>query len=154
MARLPKPPHLRQRRNRVASMRTFAPEVRAEGTAVVPILPPLGPGRRWHIRASSWWRSVWESPMAGEYLEADKGGLYILARLQHDFWSVADINLRLQLAAEIRQQGARFGLSPVDRRRLQWEIERADQAGERTKERNQPRPDPTKDPRATLKVEK
>jgi hypothetical protein len=27
-----------------------------------------------------------------------------------------------QLAAEIRQQGLRFGLTPIDRWRLQWEV--------------------------------
>ncbi len=33
-----------------------------------------------------------------------------------------------EAAQEIRLQAQRYGLSPMDRRRLQWEIERADEA--------------------------
>ena len=72
-----------------------------------------------------WWRDIWTSPMAAEYLEADKHGLYLLAELYHRRWNATkNSELRL-LAAEIRQQEIRFGLTPIDRRRLQWEVEKA-----------------------------
>ena len=32
------------------------------------------------------------------------------------------------LAAELRLQAARFGLSPIDRRRLDWEVAKSDDA--------------------------
>jgi hypothetical protein len=45
-----------------------------------------------------------------------------------DFWSTSDAKDRREAAQEIRLQAQRYGLSPMDRRRLQWEIERADEA--------------------------
>lgn len=90
--------------------------------------------------------------MAAEFLDSDvKGGLYLLAELYQQLWAgeAADVG---RLAAEIRQQEVRFGLSPIDRRRLQWEIEKAEQADERTRSRRQRRQLEGKDPREILKV--
>jgi len=39
--------------------------------------------------------------------------------------------MRKDIGAEIRLQGVRFGLSPIDRRRLQWEIEHTEEAQHR-----------------------
>ena len=101
-----------------------------------------------------WWDSVWHSPMAAEYLEADKDGLYMLARLHQDFWTAKTRKERQQAASEIRQQGVRFGLSPIDRRRLQWEVEKGEQASQRTETRRRTRSAPAAatDPRDVLKV--
>lgn len=102
----------------------------------------------------AWWQAVWRSPMASEYLEADmKGGLYLLAELHQQRWTAKDPSDLVKVATEIRQQEVRFGLSPIDRRRLQWEVEKAEQATERTESRRQRRsPDPVADPRSVLKV--
>lgn len=135
---LPKDPRLRQRRNG-GGARRFAADTPA-GT--VPLLPALGRGKCWHRLALQWWRSVWESPLASEYIATDRDGLYILARLVHGFWTAKETDEKLHLAAEIRQQSARFGLSPLDRRRLEWEIERGEQAGERTAGRRQRKDSP------------
>ena len=59
---------------------------------------------------------------------------------------------RQQAAAEIRQQGVRFGLSPIDRRRLQWEVEKGEQAATRTETRRHRQDAAGKDPRDVLKV--
>ncbi len=99
-----------------------------------------------------WWEAVWRSPMASEYLIADKEALFMLARLHQDFWTADDPRARQMAATEIRQQGVRFGLSPIDRRRLQWEVEKGDQAAERTSKRHQVRQASAKDPREVLKV--
>lgn len=56
--------------------------------------------------------------MAGAFLEADKHPLTRLAMLVNDFW----LRPSATIAAEIRQQEARFGLTPLDRRRLEWKI--------------------------------
>lgn len=90
-----------------------------------------------------WWRDVWHSPMADEFLEADIHGLYRLAVLIDAFW----FSPSKELAAEIRQQQAAYGLTPIDRRRLQWEVERVEKG--RRSVRPQP---PSGDPRTYLRV--
>jgi len=62
--------------------------------------------------------------MASEYLQTDIDGLARLAMLVDMFYKYSDP----KLMAEIRLQEARFGLSPVDRSRLQWEIEKGEEA--------------------------
>jgi hypothetical protein len=87
----------------------------------------------WHPKVREWWSSVWKSPMASEFVGPDiRGGLYLLAELYQRRWSDADTKTLVALASEIRQQEIRFGLSPIDRRRLQWEIEKGETAAERT----------------------
>lgn len=153
MPPLPKPPGLRQRRNR-ESTRAVLPTEAATADAEVPELPALGGRSKWHAMVLRWWESVWKSPMASEYLTADKEALFMLARLHQDFWTAKDRKSRQQAAAEIRQQGVRFGLSPIDRRRLQWEVEKGEQAADRTATRRQRKAPPAAgaDPREVLKV--
>lgn len=74
-----------------------------------------------------WWHDVWASPMAGEYLRADEHGLIRLAVLIDLFW----IEPSKSLAAEIRIEQQAFGLTPLDRRRLEWTIEQVEQARDR-----------------------
>lgn len=90
--------------------------------------PALPDGPPWHPQTESWWQDVWASPMAPEYDESDRHGLYALAALVNDFWTADTARERAALAAEIRLQRQCFGLTPIDRRRLQWEIERTDEA--------------------------
>src|SRR5688572_5771886 len=87
--------------------------------------PPL-PEREapWHSQTVAWWADVWASPMAPEYHDSDRHGLFLLAVLVDGFW----MHPTQALAAEIRLQRQSFGLTPLDRRRLQWEIERTDEA--------------------------
>ncbi|HWP38933.1 MAG TPA: hypothetical protein VNL18_15410 [Gemmatimonadales bacterium] len=143
---------MRQRRNRTTTAAVLPrPEAMVENP--VPALPARErKAERWHPKVVAWWTSVWRSPMAAEFLDSDvKGGLYLLAELYQQLWAgeAADVG---RLAAEIRQQEVRFGLSPIDRRRLQWEIEKAEQADERTRSRRQRRQLEGKDPREILKV--
>ncbi len=70
-----------------------------------------------------WWEDTWRSPMASEFVQADTHGLYLLAELVDAFWREPSISL----AAEIRQHRMAFGLTPIDRRRLQWEIEKGNE---------------------------
>lgn len=64
--------------------------------------------------------------MASEFLEADAHGLFRLAVLIDDYWMADSSAVRRQLAAEIRLQGQGYGLSPLDRRRLQWTVEQVE----------------------------
>ena len=143
---MPKDPSVRARRNKSSTAATL----RADAAITAPELP----GDEWHPMTLAWWRDVWASPMAPEYDDSDKHGLYVLAMLVEDFWRTESSTARKDLAAELRQQGQRFGLSPIDRRRLQWEIERTEDAEARGERRRAPARPPTPaagdDPRAVL----
>jgi hypothetical protein len=58
--------------------------------------------------------------MVAEWVDADVPGLLTLAALVDEFWRRNDP----KVAAEIRQQQREYGLSPLSRRQLQWEIKR------------------------------
>jgi hypothetical protein len=95
--------------------------------------------------------------MAVEYIETDRQRLYLVAELQQQFWTGCDSGVATHklnaLASEIRQQEVQFGLTPADRRRLQWQIQRGDRAAERTAHRRtRANAKPTKDPRGVLRV--
>lgn len=96
-----------------------------------------------------WWRDVWASPMATEYLRADEHALFRLAVLTDMFWEEPS----KELAAEIRLQQQAFGLTPSDRRRLEWSIEQAEQAKDRGDKQRSKRAIVIEhdDPRALLK---
>lgn len=118
--------------------------------------PQLPEGRVWNGQTEAWWSDVWASPMAPEYDESDRHGLYALAALVDDFWTADTARERAALAAEIRLQRQCFGLTPIDRRRLQWEIERTDEAQAKGTQRRAAAKEakaPTKatDPRAVLR---
>jgi hypothetical protein len=144
----PKHPGTRQRRNRTSTAATLS--------VVHDVEEPSLPTRLWHEQTRFWWRDIWASPMAPEWDSSDIHGLFNLALLIDDFWTTEDPKLRKELAAEIRQQRQGFGLTPIDRRRLQWEIERTDEAQDRGRRRRAAAPPaPPKpaaeDPRAVLR---
>ena len=60
--------------------------------------------------------------MAKEYLDVDVEGLYLLMELYELFWTAPST----ALANEILKHRQCFGLTPIDRRRLQWEIKRVE----------------------------
>ena len=78
--------------------------------------PPLPKEVEWHSMTRAWWRAIWLSPMAEQWLPSDRHSLYLLADLVNNYWHKPSV----ALASEIRQQEGRFGLTPLDRRRLQW----------------------------------
>lgn len=138
----PKDASLRARRNKTATAaklravgddegvdheaRHPLPERRDEDGNVIP----------WHAMATDLWREVWGSPMAAEYLDADVPGLYVLAALTDAYWKGIDQGkIGKELAAEIRLQRIDYGLTPIARRRLQWEVERAESAQDQGRRR-------------------
>ncbi len=145
----PKDPSTRSRRNKTSTNATL----KADAAIVAPELPPY----EWHPMTLAWWRDLWASPMAPEYDESDRHGLFKLAMLQNDFWTAATAKERKEASAEIRLQEQRFGLSPIDRRRLQWEIEKTQEAVEkgekrRTTAKANASDKPKGDPRAVLRA--
>jgi hypothetical protein len=144
----PKPANLRQRRNKKVGATTLS--VAEPDQAVKTKVPTLqNPDKRkFHKLTRAWWKRVWSSPMAGEYLPTDIDGLARLAILVDEYYKKP----HREVMAEIRLQEARFGLSPVDRSRLQWEVSRGEEA-----ERKRRPPEPQhkkseKDPRGILGV--
>lgn len=130
MPPVPKHPSARARTNKVAGARTLHAVVDAE-------VPDLPAGREWRPETADWWRDVWSSPMAPEYDGSDVHGLIHLALLVDDFWCATSAKERAALSSEIRLQRQCFGLTPIDRRRLQWEIDRGEEADAKTRRRRE-----------------
>ena len=142
-----KSPDLRQRRNKTS---TKADLVTAETPRRrAPSLPKRGDGEKnWHPTTRSWWRELWRSPQAEQFLRVDVGGLFVLARLIDSFWD----NPTPSLGAEIRQQSRAFGLDPISRVRLQWSVKRGAPA---TPREVAPKAEAAaEDPRAVLRMVK
>lgn len=137
----PKHASVRARQNKTSTASTLR--------LVHDVKAPDLPDGQWHEMTEAWWRDVWASPMAPEYDDSDRHGLFILAMLVNEFWE----RPTREAAAEIRLQRQAFGLTPIDRRRLQWEIEKADEATERGSRRRAAVPKAVKkadDPRTAL----
>lgn len=128
----PKPASARARVNRSSTSSTLSVDRKVTDP------PALPSTRAWSPMTAEWWADLWASPMAPEYDASDKHGLFVLAELTDDFWRSSDIKVRAALAAEIRLQRQAFGLTPIDRRRLQWEIDRGEDAAERSSKRRTP----------------
>lgn len=135
----PKPAHLRQRSNQRAG---HAVIVAVNGLKVPEI--PNPDARAWHPLTLTAWENAWQSPMASQWLDTDVDALGRLACLWDAFYQAPDA----KVMSEIRLQEQRFGLSPLDRSRLQWEVARADEAEKKQKPAEPSRQ--RRDPRSAL----
>lgn len=118
----PKDPKLRARTNKKPSAATIEATPVLDG-GLVPTLPVRPESKPWHPLTLAFWSDVWSSPMARRYLTSDLHGLYVLAETVDAFWWEPETMARLQLAKEIRVQRMPYGLTPLDRNRLDWKIE-------------------------------
>lgn len=104
----------------------------------------------WTRQAVSWWQEVATSPQSTVYTEADRHGLYLAFSLIDEFYrelatpaaTRGRVGRLTMLAVEIRQQIARYGLTPRDRLSLHWAIE--DDEDETTPTGNGPKGNVTK----------
>lgn len=124
---------VRQRRNKAATAATLrAPEPDA---VLIPALPDredqFGDNLPWRKETVEWWADVWSSPMANEFVDADFHGLYRLAILVDEFMN--DPSSKNHAEVRIAQQA--YGLTPYDRRRLEWTVEQTEDAKERGAQR-------------------
>lgn len=135
MGRLPKPAAERRNRTRIVGARTLRPAI------APPVETPALPVREsgWHPLTVSYWEAVWRSPMAPEYDECDLPSLVQLIDLVDEFHRAESASTKVKLAAEIRLQRQCFGLTPLDRRRLAWEIDRGEEAEQRRESRRRPK---------------
>ena len=114
----PKPASQRRRRNKTVAVQKLAPAKHRKA-------PPL-PGADAMLKSTlDYWAKIWRSPMSAVWLEADEPALERLAQLVD---SVATGDASAIVLSEIRQLEDRFGLSPLARRRLQWELDQVTQA--------------------------
>jgi len=117
---LPKDPAIRQRTNKSSSRALLPAE-----TNPIKDLPRLpGNGKGFHEMARRWWADVWSSPQCHEYLRADLPSLYRLVKLVDIFWKDGDMSV----ATEIRLLEREFGLTPLARRRLEWQVAQTEEA--------------------------
>jgi len=107
----------------------------------------------WHPMTLAWWEDIWPSPMAKEWHSSDVHGLFAVALLYDDFFRRPDTKKH----AELRQARMPYGLTPLDRRRLEWTIEssKTAQANGRTRDNKAvvaaaPTPTPGQDPRFSV----
>jgi hypothetical protein len=137
----PKPAHLRQRTNKKSghAVLTFPDREKAPDI-------PNPDDREWHPLTLQVWGNAWASPMASQWLKTDIDALGRLALLWDDFYKTPDT----KGMAEIRLQEQRFGLSPLDRSRLQWEVSRADEAESKSSRRVESKKRTGTDPRSVL----
>lgn len=143
--RVPKPTHMVQNPRKKSTKAVLVPVKR--GTQIPDI--PNPDDREFHRLTVKWWDNVWTSPMASEYLETDIDGLGRVALLIDEYYKNPAGRAGRDILAELRLQEARFGLSPIDRSRLQWEV----QKGEEAQKKRQPQRAPQssgKDPRSAL----
>lgn len=133
---VPKPDSVRRRRN-VATSAAVLPsqkEMRERWKGKrLPAhmrLPGRPDGDEWEDRTVAWWREVMKSPQATRYLDSDLGGLFLAFVLIDEFYKIASLDRMTKgrlaqmgkLAGEIRQQIARYGLTPRDRLSLHWGV--------------------------------
>ncbi|QGH79244.1 minor tail protein [Gordonia phage Sukkupi] len=92
--------------------------------------------REWPEPVKAWWDDIWSSPMSQEFVDSDIHGLYLacfyLAQVLNPFLKMSD---RISASKAYETQVRNFGLNPMSRRTLQWEIERSEEAQERGRKR-------------------
>lgn len=110
---------VRARRNKASTRSTLS----ADHSVRAPMLPK---DVDWHPMVKRWWRDLWKSPMATEYITLDHSGLFRVAMLHNDFWTADTPKERAEAQVRLEKADGDFGTSPLARRRLEWQIEETD----------------------------
>lgn len=109
-----------------------------------PDIPDLPDYVEWHDAVKDFWNSVWSSPMPQEWDESDRHNVLMASMALQTVWTgESSPTARSAAMAECRLILRECGLTPMSRRTLQIEIERADEAVERGTTRRGGKP-PTK----------
>lgn len=153
---LPKNPKTRARQNKKSTRATLDGSKRNP----VPELPVSPDGVVWHPWTVEWWESVWASPMSPEWDESDVHNVRMMLLLFNQAMLAGSPHERVSAMAEFRQHRKDLGLSPMDRRRLEWSIESAEEAKDRGRKRSEGKKPTVKagksgepvDPREVLRV--
>lgn len=90
----------------------------------------------WHPQVVAWWADVWSSPMSNEWhRDTDVHNVLLAAVHLDDFWKATDPVMRQKADAAFKKTITPLGLTPYDRRRLEWTIATAGEATERRQRR-------------------
>lgn len=122
----PKDKETRARRNKPKTGDWVVLPEKNDGAA--PPLPRIK-GLRWLKDTRDWWSTIWASPMATQWQDADVPGLVDLAvcRQQREEMKTANrIGEQMKLAQYIERREDKFGLTPKGRRDLRWVITEED----------------------------
>jgi hypothetical protein len=119
VAPTPKAPGARRRRNTDQGKWRQLPA--AGRSAKAPALPTKKPV--WLKRTRDWWTTIWASPMATAWEDADIDGLVRLAELKDAFARGAAPATALPAMQQLED---RYGLNPKSRQAMLWMIERDD----------------------------
>ncbi|QZD98844.1 hypothetical protein SEA_TRACKER_1 [Gordonia phage Tracker] len=145
----PKPASARQRKNKTSSNAVLRPVENPD----IPPLPPAGDwlasqdeiaagspiaDREWPKPVQRWWEDIWSSPMSSEFVDSDIHGLYLacfyMSQVLNPWLKMSD---RISASKAYETQVRNFGLNPMSRRTLQWEIERSEEAQYRGRKRRE-----------------
>ena len=140
---------VRARRNTASTAATLSVVERS--------VPEMPEGVEWHRMTVQWWSDVWSSPMSPEWDESDVHNVILCAMLYNDIWLAETAKDRKDAAGEYRLQRKDLGLTPYDRRRLEWTIESASEAREKGEKRRSKSPaskpaEGSADPREGLRL--
>ena len=159
-------PTKRQRGNKTSTKATL--QERDPDTIKIPPLPepedyigsafPAGhelyQEARWNGAVVRWWQEIWSSPMSSEFTESDMHGLYLGCTYLHQMLNPLN-KATEKTAYAMRFEGVQknFGLNPMARRSLQWEIARGEEAVAKTaKRKTQKESDVADEKRAQIHV--
>lgn len=107
---------------------------RGRPRSTAPMPPPARP--EWNPAVEAWWDDIWSSPMSQEFHASDVHGLYLACFYLHQTLSPwVKMSDRLAAAGKYEAAVKNFGLNPMSRRSLQWEIEKAEEARDRGERR-------------------
>lgn len=128
-----KHPSTRARRNKATTAATLKTDA-TTGRRIAPELPERTMG--WHSQTVIWWADVWASPMSDEWHpETDVHNVLAAAMHYDDMWRAETPTERQKADAAFVKREAALGLTPYDRRRLEWTIETAAEARDRGQQR-------------------
>lgn len=111
----PPPKHSAQRRRRNA-----APEVTKIDASARVAAPPMPPGL--DDRAAEWWAELWAEPIASVWEKCDHGAIARLCRYRSLDERDEATSTQISQMTIIED---RLGLTPMARRRLQYEFDKA-----------------------------
>lgn len=158
-----KAPDVRERRNKTSTKATLSlvvdhkvpamPEakdwLRRPAIGGEEVGPEVAEGPvAWSPVVVQWWETIWSSPMSNEFHSSDTAQLHLAC-----FYLQQTVNPYLKMSERLAASKAHeacvknFGLSPMSRRTLQWEIERVSAAQqENAKKARSNAPDKTQAP--------
>ena len=126
----PKDPSVRARTNKTATRAVL--RHRLKGVKAPPV-PPLPDGVLWRPQVEDWWKRAFSSPMSDEWDTADVDAMYMAAALLQSFWDPeCGSDARVRITTQVVKIMGECGLTPMARRRLQWQIEQGESASDRT----------------------